>query len=178
MGKKIQLTESDLKKLVKESVKRIINEMYANELRSSTYANAGKKMQKYGMYGDEAGKFGEDKYGNPLYKDGRPVAKHLIDLDNAYKDAKEREDLENPITRKAQELYDTLGDSDFDIETADDWVDDYTVGLSLHAEAEDEDGGVWNFDGYGYGSGRGEIDEIEEMEYTAPDGTTGDIPRP
>lgn len=175
----VKLTESDLKRMVNESVRKVLMEMHTNELRSSTYANAVKKMRKYAMYGDEKGKFGKDEYGNPLYKDGKTVASHLRNLGNAYNDAKQREDLEDPIVQKAQELYDGLSQSDFDIDVFD-RVDTYSYEVGLYAEVEDENGGVWNFSGSAMAERAGgwEISEIEEMEFTAPDGTTGDIPRP
>lgn len=179
MGKKIRLTESDLKRMVNESVKKVLMEM--DEISSDLIGRASKKFyQKYGgtsYPGPDAKDFPKDEYGNLLYpKDKKPLASHYREFNNAWARAKEREDLSDPIIRKAQELYDTLGDSDFDIDVAD-RVDDYAYSINLWAEVKDEDGGVWTFEGYGYGS-MGEIDEVEAMEFTAPDGTTGDIPRP
>lgn len=175
------ISESDIRNMVAESVKKILNEISTNEISSDLISRASKKFyQKYGgtdFPGPDAKDFPKDKYGNLLYpKDKKPLASHYRNFGMAYNKAKEREDLSDPIIRKAQELYDTLGNSDFDIDV-EDRVDDYAYSINLWAEAEDEDGGVWTFEGYGYGS-MGEIDEVEAMEFTAPDGTTGDIPRP
>jgi hypothetical protein len=53
--------------------------------------------------------------------------------------------------------------------------------LNLYGEIEDEDGGVWKFEGWGNGVSSGgdiEIDSVEEMNFESPDGQTGSIPRP
>lgn len=188
MGQKIQLSESQLRNLIKESVKKAI----MNEISSDMIGRARDKfIQKYGnpnrfkdgvsepllkdptLKTDRPG-----KYASPLHpKDNRPLYKHLSDFDKAYDKAKH--DEEDPeIVRKAQELYDQV---DLEKEVAD-WVDPpYACDVNLWGEIEDENGGIWKFEGWGSGVNSGgsiEIDSVEEMNFESPDGQTGSIPRP
>ena len=176
MGQKIQLNEKQLRNLIKESVKKAI----MNEISSDMISRATKKFQeKYGWNGTERDKLEKDKYGNPLHpKDKKPIAQHFKNFSSAYKDAKYNEDMQNPLIRKACELY---KDVDLEQEVAD-WVDNYSCDVNLYGEIEDENGGVWKFQGWGNGVNVGggdiEIDSIEEMDFESPDGQTGSIPRP
>lgn len=188
MGQKIQLSESQLRNLIKESVKKAI----MSEISSDMIGRARNKfIQKYGnpnMFKDGVSEpllkdptlktDRPGKYASPLHpKDNRPLSKHLSDFDKAYDKAKH--DEEDPeIVRKAQELYDQV---DLEQEVAD-WVDPpYGCDVNLWGEIEDENGGIWKFEGWGNGVSSGgdiEIDSIAEMNFESPDGQTGSIPRP
>jgi len=177
--KVVRLNESQLKKIIKESVKKAL----VNEISSDMISRASKKFhQKYGgtdFPGPDAKDFPKDEHGNLLYpKDKKPLAQHYRNFNDAFKRAKEDEDLSNPLVKKAQELYDQV---DLEKEVAD-WVDPpYGCDVNLWGEIEDEDGGVWKFEGWGNGVSSGgdiEIDSVEEMNFESPDGQTGSIPRP
>ena len=176
MGQKIQLSESQLRNLLKESVKKVI----MNEISSDMISRASAKLYgKYGWNGTERDKLEKDEHGNPLHpKDKKPMAQHFKNFSDAFRRAKEAEDLSNPLVKKAQELYDQV---DLEKEVAD-WVDPpYGCDVNLWGEIEDEDGGVWKFEGWGNGVSSGgdiEIDSVEEMNFESPDGQTGSIPRP
>lgn len=176
MGQKIQLSESQLRNLIKESVKKAI----MNEISSDMISRASAKLYgKYGWNGTERDKLEKDEHGNPLHpKDKKPMAQHYRNFADAFKRAKEDEDLSDPLVKKAQELYDRV---DLEKEVAD-WVDPpYGCDLNLYGEIEDEDGGVWKFEGWGNGVSSGgdiEIDSVEEMNFESPDGQTGSVPRP
>lgn len=179
MKKVVKLNESQLQNLILESVKKVLNEMTGtDEISSDMISRASKKFwEKYGWDGTDRDKLEKDKYGNPLHpKDKKPIAQHLRNFSNAYSDAKFYEDLQDPLIRKAAELY---KDVDLEYEISD-WTDDYCCDVSLYGEIEDENGGVWEFEGWGSGTvGGGDINyEVEEMKFTSPDGQTGSIPRP
>ena len=185
MGQKIQLSESQLRNLIKESVKKAI----MNEISSDMIGRARDKfIQKYGdprrfrdgvseplskdptLKTDRPG-----KYASPLHpKDNRPLSKHLYDFDMAYEKAKyDEEDPE--IVRKAQELYDQV-DLEQEVEDID---GGYATGY-VYGEIEDENGGVWTFEGSAGFNWEGDwtLADIEDMTFTSPDGQTGSIPRP
>ena len=64
MGQKIQLSESQLRNLIKESVKKAI----MNEISSDMIRRTAKKFQeKYGWNGTDRDKLEKDEYGNPLH---------------------------------------------------------------------------------------------------------------
>jgi len=180
MGRKIQLSESQLRNLIKESVKKAL----MNEISSDMIGRASKKFhQKYGgtdFPGPDAKDFPKDEHGNLLYpKDKKPLAQHYRNFNDAFKRAKEDEDLSDPLVKKAQELYDQV---DLEKEVAD-WVDPpYGCDVNLWGEIEDENGGIWKFEGWGAGVNVGggdiEIDHVEEMNFESPDGQTGSVPRP
>ena len=98
-------------------------------------------------------------------------------LNEIYSDAK-RDEEDPEIARKAQELYDQV-----DLEhKVSDWADNYGCDVNLWGEIEDENGGLWKFEGWGSGVNVGggdiEIDRVEEMNYESPDGHTGSIQNP
>ena len=172
--KKVKVTEGQLRKLIKESVMKAI----MNEISSDMIGRARDKFSsKYGMDGSERDNLEKDKYGNPIHpKDKKPIANHMRNFNNAYNNAKRDEALNDPMVAKAQELYD--GGIDWEQE-----IDDRDGGGafgSIYGEVEDENGGTWRF--YGDASfeweGSWEISEIDEVDFVAPDGTTGSVPRP
>ena len=176
---RVRVTESQLRNLIKESVKKAL----MNEISSDMIRRAENKFyKKYGgsfLPGPDAEGFPRDKHGNLLYpKDMKPLADHYRKFEQAYKDAKEDEDLSNPLVKKAQELYNQV---DLEKEVAD-WVDPpYGCDVNLWGEIEDENGGIWKFEGWGSGVSTGGdigIDSVEEMNFESPDGQTGSIPRP
>ena len=123
MKKTIKLTESDLTKLVQESVKTVLREM--NEISSDTIVRAMNKFhKKYGgtdFPGPDAKDFPKDENGNILYpKDMKPLATHYRNFNDAYDRAKRDEDMTNPLLQKAFALYQ---DADFsDSEQFDNYV--------------------------------------------------------
>ena len=175
MKKTIKLTEADLTKLVKESVKTILGEM--NEISSDMIGRATKKFhQRYGVTdfpGPDAKGFPKDKNGNLLYpKDMKPLATHYRNFNDAYDRAKRDEDMTNPLLQKAFALYQ---DADFSDEEQ---FDNYEHGYGEfgdYAEVEDENGGIWKFyrtfNGH-YEGGSVEMDELEGVEFETPDGET------
>lgn len=177
----VKLNESQLQNLIRESVKKVLNEMTGtDEISSDMISRASKKFrEKYGWDGTDRDKLEKDEYGNPLHpKDKKSIAQHIRNFSSAYNDAKFDEDMQNPLVRKACELY---KDVDLEQEVAD-WTDDYGCDVNLWGEIKDENGGIWKFEGWGSGVSVGggdiEIDHVEEMEFTSPDGQTGSIPRP
>lgn len=184
MKNTIKLNESQFHTLVRESVKKVLKEIAGtDEISSDLISRASQKFhQKYGgtlFPGPDAKDFPRDKHGNLLYpKDMKPLADHYRNFSKAYNDAKFDEDMRNPLVRKACELY-----KDVDLEQeVSDWTDDYGCDVNLWGEIEDENGGIWKFEGWGAGVNVGggdiEIDHIEEMNFESPDGQTGSIPRP
>lgn len=174
MGQKIQLSESQLRKLIKESVKKAL----MNEISSDMIGRASKKFQeKYGWNGTERDKLEKDKHGNPLHpKDKKPIAQHLRNFSRAWNDAKTEEDLRDPVVAKAQEIYDDGIDWEQEIDDADGGG---AFGY-VYGEAEDENGGVWKFSGDASFEWEGDwvTSEISNVEFESPDGKTGSIPRP
>lgn len=176
MRQKIQLSESQLRNLIKESVKKAI----MNEISSDMIRRAAKKFQeKYGWSGTDRDKLEKDEHGNPLHpKDKKFIGDHLKNFSSAYNKAKYDEDMQNPLLRKAQEMY---LKADLEQEVSD-WTDNYGCDVNLWGEVEDENGGLWKFEGWGSGTNVGggdiEIDYIEEMNFESPDGQRGSVPRP
>lgn len=175
----VKINEIQLRNLIKESVRKVLKESLG-EISSDMINRASAKFYgKYGWNGTERDKLEKDEHGNPLHpKDKKPLAQHFKNFADAFKRAKEDEDLSNPLIKKAQELYDQV---DLEQEVAD-WTDGYSCDVNLWGEIEDENGGVWKFEGWGYGVSAGggdiEIDSVEEMNFESPDGQTGSIPRP
>lgn len=151
-----------------------------NEISSDLIGRASKKFQeKYGWGGTDRDKLEKDEHGNPLHpKDKKFIGDHLKNFSNAYNRAKYDEDMQNPLLRKAQEMYRKV---DLEQEVSD-WTDDYGCDVNLYGEIEDENGGLWKFEGWGAGVNVGggdiEIDHVEEMNFESPDGQTGSVPRP
>ena len=88
MGQKIQLSESQLCNLIKESVKKAI----MNEISSGLISRAGNEFhRRFGgtlFPGPDAKDFPKDEYGNLLHpKDKRTLAQHYRDYDDAYHNA-------------------------------------------------------------------------------------------
>ena len=105
MGQKIQLSESQLRKLIKESVKKAI----MNEISSDMISRASNKFhQKYGgtlFPGPDAKDFPKDEHGNLLYpKDKKPLAQHYRNFNDAFQRAKRDEQMNDPVTREAMEI--------------------------------------------------------------------------
>ena len=113
-----------------------------------------------------------NKRGEPLHpKDNRRLYDHLTDFDRAYEKA-EREE-KGPIFKKAQEIYDDGIDWEYEVEDED---GGYATGY-VWGSAEDEDGGVWEFQASAGFNWEGDwmLDDIQDVEFTAPDGTTGSL---
>lgn len=178
----VRLNEKQLHTLIQESVKKVLKEIAGtDEISSDLISRASQKFhQKYGgtgFPGPDAKDFPKDEHGNLLYpKDMKPLADHYRNFSKAYNNAKTEELLSDPLAAKAQELYD--GGVDWDTE-----IDDRDGGGafgSVYGEVEDEDGGVWKF--YGDASfeweGSWEVSELNDIEFEAPNGQTGMVPRP
>ena len=80
---------------------------------------------------------------------------------------------EDPIVAKARELYQDICWDDYDIDDRD---GGYATG-TVYGEVEDENGGVWKFAGSaGFNwEGDWEIDTVDNVEFTSPDGQEGSI---
>ena len=89
---KIVLTENDIKRIVKESVVKVLNELSSDYLKKANYAF----YKKYGSQfypGELTNSLEKDEYGNPLHpKDGRPISQHYRDFRNAIHNAQREED--------------------------------------------------------------------------------------
>lgn len=146
-----------------------------NEISSDMISRASAKLYgKYGWNGTERDNLESDEHGNPLHpKDKKPMAQHFNNFQDAYKRAKRDEAMQDPIVQKAMELYQ---DVDWDQEVED--IDGgYATGF-VYGSVEDEEGGVWEFEGSAGFNWEGDwvIDDIDDVEFTAPDGTTGSLP--
>lgn len=172
MGQKIQLNESQLCNLIKESVKKAI----MNEISTKMIARANKKFwDKYGgtdFPGPDAKDFPKDEHGNLLYpKDKKPLANHYREFSKAYDRALHDEQLNDPIRREAMEVWNRYqNDADWEPESNDDY-DNEGCEISGHLEVDG-----WEFDAIGYGEYCGggiEPVEVEEVEFKSPDGNIG-----
>ena len=169
MGQKIQLSESQLRNLIKESVKKAI----MNEISSDMLSRAKNKFyQKYGgthFPGPDAKDFPKDEHGNLLYpKDKKPLADHYRKFDQAIDRAKRDEQMNDPVTREAMEIWNEV-ESDVDWDITDDFGNE---GCEVSGYIE-VDG--WEFSAYGYAERAGglEVEEIESVEFKSPDGQEG-----
>ena len=175
----IKLNESQLHNIIKESVKKVLKEMVGtDEISSDMISRASAKLYgKYGWNGTERDKLEKDEHGNPLHpKDKKPMAQHFKNFSDAFQRARRDELMADPLVAKAQELYD--GGVDWDKE-----IDDRDGGGafgSIYGEVLDETGKVWVFIGDASFEWEGgwEISEIDEVEFVAPNGKSGMIPRP
>lgn len=172
MGQKIQLSESQLRNLIKESVKKAI----MNEISTKMIARANKKFwDKYGgtnFPGPDAKDFPKDEHGNLLYpKDKKPLANHYREFNKAYNRALHDEQLNDPVRREAMEIWNRYqNDADWEPENNDDY-DNEGFEVNGHLEVDG-----WDFDATGYGEYRGgdiEVVEVEEVEFESPDGNIG-----
>lgn len=169
MGQKIQLSESQLRKLIKESVKKAL----INEISSDMIARANSKFhQKYGgtdFPGPDAKGFPKDKSGNLLYpKDMKPLAQHYRNFNDAYDRAKRDEEMNDPIIQQAKEIWDEV-ESDVDWEITDDF-DNEGCEVTGYIEVDG-----WEFSASGYAERAGglNVEEIESVEFKSPDGQEG-----
>ena len=169
MGQKIQLSESQLRNLIKESVKKVL----MNEISSDMIRRAENKFyKKYGgsfFPGPDAKDFPRDKHGNLLYpKDMKPLADHYRKFNQAYKDAKYAEQFDDPITKEAMEIWNE-NESDVEWEITDDFENEgCEVGGYLEVNG-------WEFSATGYAEKAGglHVEEIESVEFKSPDGQEG-----
>jgi hypothetical protein len=81
--------------------------------------------------------------------------------------------VEDGITAKARELYRDVDWDDYEIDDVD---GGYATG-TIYGSVEDENGGVWQFvGGAGFNwEGDWELDTIEDVEFTSPDGQEGSL---
>ena len=164
----VRLNESQLRRMISESVRRVMN-----EISSDMIGRASKKFyQKYGgtdFPGPDAKDFPKDEYGNLLYpKDMKPLADHYRKFNQAYKDAKYNEQFDDPLTKEAMDIWNE-NESDVEWEIMDDFGNEgCEVGGSLEVDG-------WEFTATGYAEYAGGLDikEIESVEFTSPDGEEG-----
>lgn len=180
MGQKIQLTESQLRSLIKESVRKAVNEISSDMIGRAR----DKFIQKYGnnyMNQVTAGEMDQslerDRFNRKLHpKDKKPLAWHQASFDRAYG---ERYLEEHPeIIEKAKQLADTIQPGDWeDLEMTDHYEHGYGS-VCGWTSVVDDDGKEWEFSCYGDGHYEGgwlELDDIEGIEFTSPDGVSGEI---
>ena len=169
MGKKVTLSEAQLKQVISESVKKVLS-----EISSDMIARANQKFhQKYGgtdFPGPDAKDFPKDEHGNLLYpKDMKPLADHYRKFNQAYDKAKREENLSNPVVREAMEIWNEY-ESDVDWEVTDDFENEGAeVGGYLEVDG-------WKFQASGYAEYYGgdfEVEEIYDVEFVSPDGKEG-----
>jgi hypothetical protein len=169
MGQKIQLSESQLRNLIKESVKKVI----MNEISSDMIRRARDKFhKKYGgtlFPGPDAKDFPKDEYGNLLYpKDKKPLANHYRNFDQAIDRAKRDEQMSDPLTREAMEIWNEV-ENDVDWDITDDFGNE---GCEVTGYIE-VDGWEFSASGYAERAGGLEVEEIEYVEFKSPDGQEG-----
>ena len=169
MGKKVTLSEAQLKQVISESVKKVLS-----EISSDMIARASQKFhQKYGgtdFPGPEAKDFPKDEHGNLLYpKDMKPLADHYRKFNQAYDKAKREEQLNNPVVREAMQIWNEC-EGDVDWEVTDDFENEGAeVGGYLEVDG-------WKFQASGYAEYYGgdfEVEEIYDVEFVSPDGEEG-----
>ena len=189
MAKKvIRLNESQLRRMIKESVKRALNEGI-NELSPVFLKKAMEKFKdKYTPTKNNNWdhstytSLDSDEFGNRVHpKDKRPITKHLFDFSQAISKAKKDMPFDETLDAKAQELYKTIEFGDWEDL---DMVDHYEHGYGYvvgEAGVTDNDGQEWIFRAGGDGHYEGgwlEFDDIDEVEYEAPNGQEGSIQNP
>lgn len=165
MGQKIQLSESQLRNLIKESVRKVMNEISSDMISRAS----GKFQSKYGWNGTERDKLEKDKYGNPLHpKDKKPLAQHFKNFQDAFQGAKRDEQMNDPLTKKAMEIWNEY-ESDVDWDIADDFGNE---GCEVIGYLEVNG---WKFSATGYAEKAGglNVEEIESVEFKSPDGQEG-----
>lgn len=178
---RVRVTESQLCNLIKESVKKAL----MNEISSDMIGRARDKfIQKYGnnfMGQETAGEMDQslekDTFNRKLHpKDKKPLAWHQAGFNRAYG---ERYLEEHPeIIEKAKQLADTIEPGDWeDLEMTDHYEHGYGSVCGV-AVVTDENGKEWEFSCYGDGHYEGgwlELDNIEGIQFTTPEGVTGEI---
>jgi hypothetical protein len=178
---KVRLTESQLKKVIKESIKKAI----MNEISSDMIGRARDKfIQKYGNNfmnqltpGEMDQSLEKDKFNRKLHpKDKKPLAWHQANFNRAYG---ERYLEEHPeIIEKAKQLADTIQPGDWeDLEMTDHYEHGYGS-VCGGTVVVDDDGNEWEFSCWGDGHYEGgwlELDDIEGIGFTAPNGVSGEI---
>lgn len=171
MGQKITLSESKLKKIISESVKKVLN-----EISSDMISRASAKLYgKYGWNGSERDKLEKDEHGNPLHpKDKKPMAQHFKNFQDAFKRAKSEEDMNNPLIQQAMKLYKDVEWDDYEVEDVD---GGYATGFA-YCDVQDENGETWEFSADVYFELEGDWvpKEVTEVHFMAPDGSEGEIP--
>ena len=161
----VRLNESQLRRMIKESVKRAMNEISSDMISRAS----GKFYSKYGWNGSDVDSLEMDANGNKLHpKDKKPIAKHMRDFADAFKRAKYSEQFDDPLTREAMEIWNDYSD-DVDWDVTDDFDNE---GCEVTGSLE-VDG--WEFTATGYAEYAGGLDikEIENVEFTSPDGEEG-----
>ena len=164
----VRLNESQLKQVIAESVKKVLN-----EISSDMIGRAKSKFhQKYGgtdFPGPDAKDFPKDEHGNLLYpKDMKPLADHYRKFNQAYDKAKREEEMNDPLIHEAMEIWNEY-ESDVDWDVTDDF-DNEGVEVGGYLEV---DGWRFGASAYGHYAGGLEIDEVYEVEFESPDGEKG-----
>ena len=163
--KPVRLNESQLKKVIAESVKKVLN-----EISSDMISRASAKLYgKYGWNGTERDKLEKDEHGNPLHpKDKKPMAQHFKNFQDAFERAKRDEQMNDPVTKEAMEIWNEC-EGDVDWEVTDDFENE---GVELGGTLE-VDGWKFGASAYGHYAGGLEVDEVYEVEFESPDGEEG-----
>ena len=166
MGQRIQLSENQLRNLIKESVKKAL----MNEISSDMISRASAKLYgKYGWNGTERDKLEKDEHGNPLHpKDKKPMAQHFRNFSDAFQRAKRDEQMNDPVTREAMEIWNEV-ENDVDWDIADDFGNE---GCEVTGYIE-VDGWEFSASGYAERAGGLNVEEIESVDFKSPDGQEG-----
>ena len=173
---KVLVTESQLCKLIKESVMKAL----VNEISSDMISRARDKfIRKYGnnfMGQETPGEMDQnletDRFNRKLHpKDKKPLAWHQADFDRAYEKAKMDENPE--LIEKAKELVRKV--KDWSVEEITDRIDSYSAEANVYGEVQDKNGEWWGF----WAGGTvdcGEVVDVaynEDIKFEAPNGFTG-----
>ena len=166
---KVRLTETQLRKVIKESVMKAL----MNEISSDMIGRAKNKFyQKYGgtdFPGPDAKDFPKDEHGNLLYpKDKKSLASHYRNFDQAIDRAKQGEQMNDPVTREAMEIWSEV-ENDVDWDITDDFGNE---GCEVSGYIE-VDGWEFSASGYAERAGGLNVEEIESVEFKSPDGQEG-----
>ena len=96
------------------------------------------------------------------------MAQHFRNFSDAFQRAKRDEQMNDPVTREAMEIWNEV-ENDVDWEITDDFGNE---GCEVSGYIE-VDG--WEFSAYGYAERAGglEVEEIESVEFKSPDGQEG-----
>lgn len=163
--RKVRLTETQLRKLIKESVTKAL----MNEISSNMISRAAAKLYgKYGWNGTDRDKLETDEHGNPLHpKDKKPMAQHYKNFQDSFQRAKHDEQMNDPVTREAMDIWNEV-ENDVDWDITDDFGNE---GCEVTGYIE-VDGWEFSASGYAQRAGGLNVEEVE-VEFKSPDGQEG-----
>jgi len=171
---KIRLSESQLRNLIKKSVRKVMKESLGEISYDMLTRARDKFKEKYytpivDKDGKKTGYF--QPYGLTHPKDKRPLAQHEHNFDSAIEKAVRDEHPE--IIEKAKELVKKV--DNWEVDEITDRIDYHCAEAGIYGEAQDENGEWWGFWAGGMVDD-GEIVEVYDdydVKFEAPNGMTG-----